>query len=195
MFNGIIKSTGTINKVSKTKNNCILEIKTGMKLSKNEVGSSISCSGACLTVEKLNNKVIVFYLSKETLNKTVFKLLKKGDVVNLEKSLKYGHRVSGHFVQGHIDTTALVKKIDIIGKSWLISFKINKKYKKYLIEKGSITINGVSLTLSRILKDGFQIAIIPKTLKLTNLISLREKDLVNVELDVLSKYINNFLKK
>tara|TARA_Y100000590_G_scaffold449832_1_gene588611 strand:+ start:903 stop:1496 length:594 start_codon:yes stop_codon:yes gene_type:complete len=195
MFNGIIKNTGIINKISKRNNNCVLEILSKMKFSKSEIGSSVSCSGACLTVEKLSKKKIIFYLSKETLNKTVFKLSKRGDLINLEKSLKYGERVSGHFVQGHVDTTATVKKINYIGKSWLVCFKINKKYKKYLIEKGSITINGVSLTISKILKYGFQIAVIPKTLELTNLTSLKEKDLVNVELDVLGKYIRNFLKK
>ena len=112
----------------------------------------------------------------------------------MEKSLKYGDRISGHFVQGHVDSTASVKKIQILGKSWLINFKLTKKYKKYLVQKGSITINGVSLTLAKILKDGFQIAVIPKTLKLTNLIHLKEKDLVNVELDVVGKYIRNFVK-
>ena len=113
---------------------------------------------------------------------------------NLEKSLKYGDRISGHFVQGHVDTKSTIKKIDFIGKSWFINFKLTKKYRKYLVQKGSITINGVSLTISKILKGGFQIVIIPQTLKLTNLIYLKEKDVVNVEFDVLGKYIKNFLK-
>ena len=111
MFNGIIKNTGIINKISKRNNNCVLEILSKMKFSKSEIGSSVSCSGACLTVEKLSKKKIIFYLSKETLNKTVFKLSKRGDLINLEKSLKYGERVSGHFVQGHVDTTATVNKM------------------------------------------------------------------------------------
>ena len=134
-------------------------------------------------------------ISKETLNRTVFKTLKKGDVINLEKSLKYGQRLSGHFVQGHVDATSVVKKILFVGKSWVINFKLDNKYKKTLVEKGSITINGVSLTIAKILKDGFQISIIPKTLKLTNLIYLKKNDCVNVELDILSKYVRGFLKK
>ena len=165
-----------------------------MKFSSDEVGSSISCSGACLTVESFNKNLVKFYISNETLKKTIFKNSKKGDIINLEKSLKYGQRLSGHFVQGHVDTTSVIKKIYFIGKSWLINFKLTKRYKKYIIQKGSITINGVSLTIAKILKDGFQIAIIPKTLKLTNLIYLKEKDLVNVELDVLGKYIKGFIK-
>ena len=194
MFNGIVKNTGIINKISSKNNNCVLEISSEMQFSKNDIGTSISCSGACLTVEKFNKNLLEFYVSKETLKKTIFKSLKKGNVINLEKPLKYGQRISGHFVQGHIDTTSRVKKIRHLGKFWLINFKLSNRYKKYLVQKGSITINGVSLTIAKILKDGYQIAIIPKTLKLTNLIHLKEKDLVNIELDVLGKYIKSFMK-
>ena len=194
MFSGIIKHTGKINKIYKNNNNCIVEIFSRIKFSKSEVGSSISCSGTCLTLERYKGNLSKFYISKETLNRTNFKLSNKGDIVNLEKSLKYGNRISGHFVQGHVDTTSAIKKINFIGKSWFINFKLAKKYKKFLIQKGSITINGVSLTISKILKGGFQIVVIPQTLKLTNLIYLKEKDVVNVEFDVLGKYIKNFLK-
>ena len=194
MFTGIIKNTGKISKIYKKNNNCFIEIFSKMKFTKNEIGSSISCSGACLTVEKCNKNHVKFYVSKETLNKTIFKSSKKGDIINLEKSLKYGDRISGHFVQGHVDSTSIVKKIHFVGKSWLINFKLLKKYNKYLVSKGSITINGVSLTIAKILKYGFQISIIPQTLRLTNLIYLKEKDLVNVEFDILGKYIKNVIK-
>ena len=192
MFNGIIKNTGIINRLYKKNNNCFLYILSKIKFTKKEIGSSISCSGACLTLEKYNRNLSKFYISKETLSKTIFKTSKKGDIINLEKSLKYGERISGHFVQGHVDTTAVVKKINLVGKSLQINFKFSKKFKKYLVQKGSITINGVSLTIAKILIDGLQIAIIPQTLKLTNLIHLKVKDLVNIEFDVLGKYINNF---
>ena len=194
MFNGIIKHTGKISKIYKNNNNCILEILSKIKFSKNEIGSSISCSGACLTLEKYKGNLSKFYISKETLNRTNFKSSNKGDLINLEKSLKYGDRISGHFAQGHVDTTSIIKKIDFVGKSWFVNFKLPKKYKKYLIQKGSITINGVSLTISKILTDGFQIVVIPQTLKLTNLMYLKEKDVVNIEFDVLGKYIKKFLK-
>ena len=194
MFNGIIKYTGKISKIYKKKNNCIIEIVSKIKFSKNDAGSSVSCSGACLTLEKHNKNLSQFYLSKETLNKTIFKSSKKGDVLNLEKPLKYGDRISGHFIQGHVDTIAVVKKIYFIGKSSLINFKLSKKYQNYVVNKGSITVNGVSLTIAKITKDGFQIAIIPQTLKLTNLIKLKEKDLVNVEFDILGKYIKSIIK-
>lgn len=194
MFNGIIKNVGRVTKIHKKNNNCVIEIFSQMKFKKNEIGSSISCSGACLTVEKSNKNFVKFYVSKETLNKTIFKSLKKGDIINLEKPLKYGEPISGHFVQGHVDTTSSIKKIHFVGRSWIINFKLLKKYKQYLVQKGSITINGVSLTIAKILKDGFQISIIPQTLKLTNLIHLKKKDVVNVEFDVLGKYIKSFIK-
>ena len=194
MFSGIIKHTGKVIKINKDNNNCALEIISKIKFSKSEIGSSISCSGTCLTLEKYKRNLSKFYISKETLNRTNLKSSNKGDLINLEKSLKYGDHISGHFVQGHVDTTSVVWKIDFVGKSWLIRFKLIKKYKKYLVQKGSITINGVSLTISKILKDGFQIVIIPQTLKLTNLMYLKEKDVVNVEFDVLGKYIKSFLK-
>ncbi len=195
MFNGIIKNTGIINRLYKKNNNCFLYILSKIKFTKKEIGSSISCSGACLTLEKYNRNLSKFYISKETLGKTIFKTSIKGDIINLEKPLKYGEHISGHFVQGHVDTTAAVKKINLVGKSWQINFKLSKKFKKYLVQKGSITINGVSLTIAKILIDGLQIVIIPQTLKLTNLIHLKEKDVVNIEFDVLGKYIKNFLKR
>jgi len=194
MFNGIIKSTGKIHKILKKNNDCILFLSTKIKFSKHDIGSSISCSGVCLTLENYYKNLIKFYISKETLNKTIFKYSKRNDIINLEKPIKYGHTISGHFVQGHIDTTSRVNKIRVFGKSWLINFNLSQKFRKYIVPKGSIAINGISLTVAKLIKNGFQIAIIPKTIKLTNLIKLREKDLVNVEFDVLGKYIKNFKK-
>ena len=194
MFCGIIKHTGKINKINKKNNNCVIEIRSKIKFLKSEIGSSVSCSGACLTLEKYKENLSKFYISKETLNRTNFKSSNKGDLINLEKSLKYDDRISGHFVQGHVDITSTIKKIDFVGKSWFVSFKLPKRYMKYLIQKGSITINGVSLTISKILRDGFQIVVIPQTLKLTNLMYLKEKDVVNIEFDVLGKYIKKFLR-
>jgi len=195
MFSGIISHIGEVKSIVKKNNNCILKIYTLMNFKKNEIGSSISCSGACLTLENFKNKIAQFYLSKETINKTIFKNIKAGDAINLEKSLKFGKRISGHFVQGHIDITLKVLKIKKLGKSWTIIFQLHKKYKKYLVYKGSIAINGVSLTLSTIFKNSFEISIIPHTLKLTNLVNLKENNAVNVEFDILSKYIKNLKKK
>ena len=195
MFNGIIKNTGIIHRIDKYKNYFNLVLKSKVSFSKNEIGSSISCSGTCLTLINFKKNLITFYLSKETLDKSSFKYLNKGSLVNIEKSMKFGDRISGHFVQGHVDTVCSIKKILVLGKSWFINFNMSKKYRKLIVQKGSIAINGVSLTILKVLKNGFQIAVIPKTLQLTNLIKLKKKDFVNVEFDVLGKYINKSLKK
>ena len=194
MFNGIIKNTGKIISIKKKHNNCTFSIFSKMKFSRNEIGSSISCSGACLTLVGFSKSVSKYYLSKETIDRTNFKNSRKKDLINLEKSIKYGARISGHFVQGHVDTTCVVNKINIIGKSWFIHISLLKKHRRFVVEKGSIAINGVSLTISNIFKKEFQIVVIPQTLKYTNLISLKKKDVVNVEFDMFGKYINNSLK-
>ena len=122
-----------------------------------------------------------------------FKTLKLNQIINIEKSLSFGKSISGHFIQGHVDTVAKIKRIRFIDKAWVINFKIlHSKLNKYLIEKASISINGVSLTISKIYKNSFEITIIPHTLKLTNLKNLKVNSLVNVELDIFSKYIYKY---
>jgi len=190
MFNGIIKYTGVIFKIKKYKNDYYISVKSEIKFTKTEIGSSISCSGVCLTLENFSKKICNFYISKETINRTNFNFLNKNSIINFEKSLKYGDRISGHFVQGHVDTTSIVKKIKTVGKSWYIDFSFTKKYKKFIIEKGSIAINGVSLTIAKKFKKIFRVVVIPQTLKYTNLINLKKGDIVNIEYDVLSKYKN-----
>ena len=194
MFNGIIKNTGRIYKIFKTKNSYIMEVNSKIKFKKNDIGSSISCSGTCLTLEKYIKNKSRFYISKETLKKTIFRNSKKGDIINFERSIKFGDRLSGHFVQGHVDTTAKIKKIKHYGKSWVVDFLISKIHMKNLVPKASISINGVSLTIAKLNKSGFQITLIPKTLKLTNLIYLKKADLVNIEFDIIGKYIKKYLK-
>ncbi len=195
MFNGIIYNTGNIHSIKKTKNSLFVGIKSKLRFQKNEIGSSVSCDGVCLTIVNIDKNIIFFYISNETLNRSTFKNLTKNQVVNLEKSISYGQKISGHFTQGHVDTVAVVKRISIIDKSWKIKFKIlDKKYSKFLIEKASISINGVSLTISKVSNLLFEINIIPHTLKLTNLMNLKSLSLVNVELDIFSKYIYKYKK-
>ena len=194
MFSGIIKNIGKINRISRGKNNCSIEIYSKIKFKKKDLGSSLSCSGACLTLESYKGRISKFYISKETLNKTIFKNSKRGDIVNFEKSIKFGERLSGHFVQGHIDTTSKIREIKHSGKSWIINFSLKKKYMKNLVPKGSISINGVSLTIANLNKFGFQITLVPKTLRLTNLIYLKKGDTVNIEFDIIGKYIKKYIK-
>ena len=141
------------------------------------------------------NKILEFYLSNETLIKSKYKNIKKGDEINLEKPLKFGDHISGHICQGHVDTVCSVQNIKKVDKSNIFEFKIKKLLKKQLVEKASILINGVSLTISKIKKNSFEIWIIPHTLKLTNLITLKKNDLVNVEIDILSKYVKKYINE
>ena len=195
MFNGIVFNTGVINEIKTNKNSKLIGIKTNLKLKKKDIGSSIACDGVCLTLSNIKKNIIFFYLSKETIKRSSFKFLNKGKIINLEKSLVYGQKISGHFTQGHVDTTARVKEIKIIDKSWELFLEIsNKKLNNYLVEKASVSVNGVSLTISKISKKYFILNIIPHTLKLTNLKHLRKNDLVNVELDIFGKYIYKYTK-
>tara|TARA_A100001011_G_scaffold154729_1_gene163249 strand:- start:369 stop:956 length:588 start_codon:yes stop_codon:yes gene_type:complete len=193
MFNGIIYNTGNIHSIDKTKNSLFIGIKSKMRFNPGEIGSSICCDGVCLTLVKIKNNIIYFYISNETLIRSNFKFLKKNHTINLEKSISYGQKISGHFTQGHVDTVAKIQKVNIVDKTWIINLKIlNKRLSKFLIEKASISINGVSLTISKVTKNFFEVNVIPHTLKLTNLQNLKSKSLVNVELDIFSKYINKY---
>ncbi len=193
MFNGIILNTGIVRNITRKKNSTYVEIQTNISIKKKDIGSSICCDGVCLTVEKVFKNKIFFYISNETLKRSNFKSLKLNQKVNLEKSLLFGKSISGHFIQGHVDTVAKIKKIMIIDKAWMMNFEIlDKRLNKFLIEKASISINGVSLTISRIFQNSFEISVIPHTLKLTNLKDLKVNSLVNVELDILSKYIYKY---
>ena len=156
------------------------------------MGLSVACDGVCLTLISYKSKIMEFYLSNETLIRSKFKFLKTNDVLNLELPLKYGTKISGHIWQGHIDTVGIVNFIKKIDKSYLFDFEIPKKERKHLIEKASICVNGISLTISKITKKGFQIWVIPHTYKETNLSSLKKSSLVNIEIDILSKYVRNY---
>ena len=193
MFNGIIFTTGIVKSIKRNKNSINISVKTKLKFSNKDLGSSVSCDGICLTITRINGKLINFYISKETLKRSNFKSIKINQLINLEKSLSYGQKISGHFTQGHVDTIAIVKKIIFFDKSWLIRLKfINNKFNKFVVEKASISINGVSLTVSNISNHCFEVSIIPHTLKLTNLKNLKINDTVNVELDIFSKYIYKY---
>jgi len=193
MFNGIIFNTGIVKDIKKKRNSIYVGIQTKINFSKKDLGSSICCDGVCLTVEKVVKNRIFFYISDETLKRSNFRTLKLNQVINLEKSLLFGKSISGHFIQGHVDTVALSKKIKFIDKAWIMNFELtDKNLNKFLIEKASISINGVSLTISKIYQSSFEITVIPHTLKLTNLKNLKVNCLVNVELDIFSKYIYKY---
>ena len=192
MFNGIIFNQGTVKKILKRSKGINLFLKSNIRLNNRNLGISVSCDGACLTLISIKNKLMEFYLSNETILRSKFKNIKIGDYINLELPLKFGQKISGHICQGHIDCTSKISFIKKIDKSYLIEFIINKKMRENLIEKASISVNGISLTISKKTKKGFQIWIIPHTLKLTNLSKLKMNDLVNIEIDIFSKYVKNY---
>ena len=192
MFNGIIFNKGVVTKISKRPKGVNIFVESNLKLSSKDIGISISCDGVCLTLITLKKKVMEFYLSNDTMNRSRFKNIKKNEILNLELPLKYGQKISGHICQGHVDTVGKVLGIYKIDKSYLFDFGINIKEKKNVIEKASICINGISLTISKVTKKGFQIWVIPHTFRLTNLSNLKKNNLVNIEIDILSKYIRNY---
>ena len=192
MFNGIIFNKGLITKISKRSKGINIFVKSDLKLTNKDIGVSIACDGVCLTLITIKKKIMEFYLSNETVKRSKFKFLKTNDLINLELPLKYGQKISGHICQGHVDTTAKVLSIKKVDKSYIFDFEINSKERKNIIEKASICINGISLTISKITKKGFQIWVIPHTYKLTNLSQVKKGSFVNIEIDILSKYVKNY---
>jgi len=195
MFNGIIFDQGLVTKIQKRPKGINIFVKSDLKLSRKDIGVSVSCDGVCLTLITITGKVMEFYLSNETIQRSKFKFIKIKNKINLELPLKYGQKISGHICQGHIDTVGTISYIKIIDKSYLFEFDIVKKERINLIEKASICINGISLTISKLTKKGFQIWVIPHTFKLTNLSTLKKSSLVNIEIDILSKYVRNYFNE
>ena len=192
MFNGIIYNQGTVTKIIKRPKGLNIFVLSNLKLSQKDIGLSVACDGVCLTLISFKSKLMEFYLSKETLVRSKFQYLKTKDVINLELPLKYGTKISGHICQGHIDTIAKVISIKKVDKSYLFDFKVPIKERKNLIEKASICVNGISLTISKVSKKGFQIWVIPHTFNETNLSTVKKNDVVNIEIDILSKYVRNY---
>jgi len=195
MFNGIIFNKGVIKKITKRPKGLNIFVKSNLKLSKKNIGVSVSCDGVCLTLITINKNILEFYLSNETIKRSKFKYIKNNQLINLELPLKYGQKISGHICQGHVDTVGKILNIKKVDKSFIFDFQINLKERKNIIEKASICINGISLTISKVTKKGFQVWLIPHTFKLTNLSELKKGSFVNIEIDILSKYVRNFLNE
>jgi len=195
MFNGIIFNQGLVKKITKKPQGINFFLKSNLKVKKKDIGISIACDGVCLTLIKVKNNLMEFYLSSETIKRSKFKDIKVGNFINLELPLKFGKNISGHIRQGHVDCTAKVFSIKKIDKSYLFDFIINQNERVNLVKKASISINGISLTISKKTKKGFQTWIIPHTLNLTNLSELKKNDLVNIEIDILSKYVRKYLNE
>ncbi|MDC8002291.1 riboflavin synthase [Aequorivita todarodis] len=192
MFTGIIESVGEIAHLAKEGENLQIEIKSPLA-QELKIDQSVSHNGVCLTVVGLKDSVYVVTAIKETLDKTNLKTLEKGSLVNLERAMKLGDRLDGHIVQGHVDGTAICKKVEDENGSWVFTFEY-KNSGFSTVEKGSITVNGVSLTVVNSKKGEFSVAIIPYTFENTNFKEIKAGSEVNLEFDIIGKYVKNLMK-
>ena len=191
MFTGIIKSLGRVSKIEKSEEkgrSMILEVAIDDTSDLNE-GDSIAVNGACLTVVKILDEKVRFELVGETIDRTVLGSLREGDLVNIEKSLKVGDTLDGHFVLGHVDGIAEIVEKKEEEEQTIMHFKVNNSLMRYIAEKGSIAVDGISLTVISVYDDKFAVALIPHTLANTTLGIKGKGDLVNIEIDVLSRYV------
>jgi len=192
MFTGIIVGTGKVTKLDqKTKNRSAIQMTVNLgKYAKGlKIGQSVAINGVCLSATKISNNNCVFEMIDETTKKTDLGNVKAGSTVNVERSLKVGDRLEGHFVLGHIDGVATITKIEKKPKEVKIWFRIPKKLTKYIVKKGSIALDGISLTLVDVKKDVASVCLIPHTINVTNFKSKKIGDKLNIETDVLGKYI------
>ena len=192
MFTGIIRETGIIQEISKNKTNKILWIESNMALQL-QVDESVCHNGVCLTIEDINDNRYRVTAIQETLGKTNISAWKQGDIINLERSMQMNGRIDGHIVQGHVDARGkCISKKDFEG-SFEYTFSFDEKHASLIIEKGSVCVNGVSLTAFNVSNNSFTVAIIPYTFNHTNFQNLKESDNVNLEFDMLGKYVNRIV--
>jgi len=194
MFTGIIVGTGKVTKLDqKTKNRSAIQMTVDLgKYAKGlKIGQSVAINGVCLSATKISSNKCIFEMIDETTKKTDLGNVKAGSTVNIERSLKVGDRLEGHFVLGHIDGVATITKIEKKPKEVKFWFKVPKKLTKYVVKKGSIALDGISLTVVDAKKDVASVCLIPHTIKVTNFNSKKVGDKLNIETDILGKYIKN----
>ncbi len=194
MFTGLVETTGKIVSVTPLQGGKRVEIEAAFSSDLKE-GESVSVDGVCLTVERHSQKRFTVFLSPETLGVTKFgRKLLAGELVNLERAVKVGDRLGGHIVQGHIDTVAVLRSVKKLSDSviWEIG-SIESRWMKYLVHKGSVAVDGVSLTVNRVLHNGFSVQLIPVTLDVTTFGRRRPGDLLNIEFDIIGKYVERLM--
>ncbi|MDY6764621.1 MAG: riboflavin synthase [Halobacteria archaeon] len=195
MFTGIVEETGQVEGVTKTDDGIRLRISGNTVTQDLKHGQSINVSGACLTVERFEDNWFEVFLASETVERTYLGSLNESDPINLERSLRADGRFDGHIVQGHVDTTTEIVGIEQVGEDWEFEFSLPEGHRAYIAEKGSIAIDGISLTVAGVSEDTFRIAIIPTTYELTNLSEKSVGDPVNLEVDVVAKYVESIARR
>jgi len=193
MFTGIIEGFGTIREIRPESQGKRMTVDADFFLEQTRLGDSICVSGACLTIVMIDNKRFTVDVSPETLAKTTFGSAKIGDRVNLERALRLSDRIDGHLVSGHIDGIGTVALKQNIGNAIIVSFKVPESISHYMIQKGSVAVDGTSLTINNCSRDSFDVSIIPHTAKLTTIGFKKAGDLVNIETDMIGKYVERFV--
>ena len=194
MFTGLIQEVGTIQSVVSNAEGKEFIIRAPGLIKDIQIDDSVATNGVCLTATKIAGDTFKVQAIHVTLEKTSIGFLKTGDKVNLELSLRPHDRLGGHFVQGHVNALGKIKKIEKIGNNWEIEVSFPKELRKYMISEGSIALDGISLTIARLTGDTLTVAIIPHTLEKTSLSSKKVGDHLNLEVDMIAKYIENFLR-
>ena len=202
MFTGIVSHIGKVENISHPNDwelsisvQKSLQLEHSFNFDKLIIGASIACSGICLTLKKISDNVLFFDVSDETASKTNFLNWKIGTIVNLEKSLKVGDELGGHFVYGHVDTTSKIRSIEKINGSYKILFYVQDQFMKYFSPKGSVSIDGVSLTVNEVFSDTFSVNIIPHTWAYTSFLNFKIGTVVNIEIDILARYLERLNAK
>jgi riboflavin synthase len=194
MFTGIIEGLGAITKIRSSGQGKRLTIEADYPLDHTKIGDSIAVSGACLTAVMIEGKSFEVDVSPETLSKTTFGKAKIGDRVNLERALRLSDRIDGHLVSGHIDGIGSVKNIKTLGNAIIITFEVPESLSRYMIRKGSVAVDGISLTINNCDHGSFEVSIIPHTAKLTSIGFKKIGDHVNIETDMIGKYVERFIR-
>ena len=193
MFTGIAEGTGKLISIHATQDGYDAIIENTNSFEDLKINDSICCSGICLTIVELNDHDFKVQLVQETLDKTNAKTWSKGTLLNLERALLPNTRLGGHYVQGHVDATSKILNIETFDQSARYTFSMDKHFLKYVIEKGYICVDGLSLTVAKKNKTSIEIALIPHTMKITNFYQKNVADEVNIEVDMFAKYIENYM--
>ena len=194
MFTGIVASA-FIEAINREENGWILQVAAPQIAPKVQLGDSVAIDGACLSVYNVEGTVLWFYVSPESIDKTIIRFYTQGTKVNIELPMQPTGYLGGHYVLGHVDATATVMNIIPGDKAWFFTISIPEPFVKYVVYKGSVAINGVSLTINRVVDQNIELCIIPITIEKTNMSLLKENDMVNIEFDILAKYTEKLLLK
>jgi riboflavin synthase len=195
MFTGLIEGIGKIKSIKKIGMDMNLTVMPLFDMADSKIGDSVSVDGVCLTITALKDKTLSMYASEETVSRSTIGWLKQGDEVNLERALSLAGRLGGHMVSGHVDGVGRIVRKEQIQRSWMMRINIDKDMSRYVIQKGSIAVDGISMTVNSCKDDFFEVNIIPETAIVTTILKKNVGDIVNIETDLIAKYVEKFIKR